>query len=562
MSDDPTTPAPSKPTPTGRELTRAEKLYIEASKNSFNVFIRGMRVPAAIGPVIFDRIMQPFQRETFEALEPSLQALRVGDDPPCRRFWVERTKKASKDGDMAACVIWLIAFTEKPLLIQVVAAHKGQASILRERIDEILFHNPWLNDFIEPHQGGYRSKRYPKVVLLKVEATDSTGGAHGGLPDLLILNELVHVAKWKAMQDHYANVTGSPRGVLCIVTNAGIKGTQAHVWRNTALADCGPCGRWSTHILAEPSPWLNEEDIEEARRQDPIGSEFNRLFKGNWISGSGDALTEAEIDSIFNQPGPTLAPQTGWWYIGGLDLGISHDHAGLAIIGINVDEQLIRIANVRDFPPEIPNEHGQKEVDSGAVEDLLEKWNRAYNLQWIGYDPAAGGSFMAQRLRKKGIPMYGVSFASPKNMTEMAQALVSSVKDRKLQSYEDLGGVIRRDFGKFSIERKLPGGYKLVAVSDEFGHADVGTALVITLPRAVGFLEGRIGLTPEDDLAFDNGEDLTKEEVEDMPEELAEIYNEQELLDEEFDREFGRTVGPRGRRRKRVLGHGDWDDFE
>jgi len=114
------------------------------------------------------------------------------------------------------------------------------------------------------------------------------------------------------------------------------------------------------------------------------------------------------------------------------------------------------------------------------VEDACYKVHKTFRIRWFGYDPAAGGSFMAQRLRRRGVPMRELSFSSPTNLKNMATSLVQCMTSRTLEGFDDEDGRLRRDFGKFNILEK-PSYYRLEAVSDEFGHADVGTALVICL---------------------------------------------------------------------------------
>lgn len=130
---------------------------------------------------------------------------------------------------------------------------------------------------------------------------------------------------------------------------------------------------------------------------------------------------------------------------------------------------------------------------------------------------------MAQRLRKKGIRMIEAPFSSTAFQTEMAQALVQLLEDGRLQCYEDPEGRMRRDVGKFNIEGK-PGKYKLTAASDEFGHADVGVAVVMTLPRALEMMGEIRGYSTSDVMASGSEEPLDESEVEAMPKELREIY--------------------------------------
>jgi hypothetical protein len=129
----------------------------------------------------------------------------------------------------------------------------------------------------------------------------------------------------------------------------------------------------------------------------------------------------------------------------------------------------------------------------------------------------------------------------------MAVSFVTSVKSGRLECYDDPEGRMRRDFGKFNIEHKPPSKYKLTAVSDEFGHADVGVSLVICLPKAVEMLDGRVGLLSSDVLVEENDAELTEEEVDGMPDDLREIY--------EMDLE-----GEQGRHKRPAVSEmsGDW----
>ena len=165
-----------------------------------------------------------------------------------------------------------------------------------------------------------------------------------------------------------------------------------------------------------------------------------------------------------------------------------------------------------------------------------------YKFVYCGYDPAAGGSFMAQRMRTQyGIPMSEVSFSSSVVQTRMATSFVQIVKARKLLCFEDPEGRLRRDFGKFSIEHKPPSNYKLIAVSDESGHADAGISLVIFLPKAIELLGGFIGLLPDDDLTDLNDDDLSEEEYEALPDEFKEM--DEMLIDEKDEYRIKKELG-------------------
>jgi phage terminase large subunit-like protein len=495
-------------------MAQAHRDYPERADHDFITFLRGMIIPSAKGPRVFEEVIQSFQLEFFYAIEPSLRALRDGTMPPISRFWVERTKKGSKDADVALCLLWLAAFSRKPLYLQVGAADRDQAAIVKRRMSALLYWNTWLERHVTVQAWKVKSTRRGGAEVDIVAA--DIAGSHGETPDLLFVNELSHVTKWEFIENLMDNADGVAQGIVIVATNAGFKGTKAEVLRNNALNS----DNWGTYILHKPAPWTTSKNLKEAKMRNVV-SRYRRLWWGQWASGKGDALDEGDIDRCF-RAGITEHEKSrkGWLYVGGLDLGISHDHAGFVVLGVNKELEEIHTAFFRGWAPRKGGE-----VDLLDVEDTCLRIHKVFRLRHLMYDPAAGGSFMAQRLTRKLVPMREMTFGSSKNLTLMAQTFIQSIEAGVLKCYDDGEGTLRRDFGKFNIKERATG-YKLEAVSDEFGHADVGTALVICLPKAVELLEvDSRRLQPEDVIA---GEDdlkpLTPKEVKAMHPELRELY--------------------------------------
>lgn len=506
--------------------------FQKQSEDSFLTFMRGLKIDSAEGPRVFENVIAPFQRICFDDLADSLHAVRDGRMPDHRRHWIERTKKAAKDSDIAVCVLWLLAYPSVPVYIQIGAANKEQAAIVKDRMTRLVHFNPWLRDYVEIVQWEVRSKKKlvngSPMATLDIKSAD-IAGAHGGTPELLIINELSHMTKWEFVENLMDNADGVPRGVVIIATNAGFKGTKAEVWRNNAIES----DDWIAHMWSRPAPWHDPDTIADAKRRNTL-SRYNRLWHGRWASGKGDALSEEDIDRCFrDSEGRMIGNEPGWEFIAGLDLGISHDHSGLVVLGVNYKEQIIRLAWMRAWAPP---EGG--EVNLADVEDGCRFVNQAFRLRCLLYDPSEA-KLMAQRLSMIGVPMREMRFVG-ENLTEMATSLIQVIESGKLKCYDDEDGTLRRDFGKFNIVEKSYG-YKLEAVSDQFGHADVGTALVICLPAAVQMLGGFAGLHPEDSVVLDDDEELTAEEIEAMPDSLKgilDIADEQEedaLMERDWD---------------------------
>lgn len=511
------------PRPAAMRLAQLEKeeaeinaAYRKQAAADFMVFTKGLRIASQGGPRVFTRCMAPFQLQFFEELAPNIEALRDGYKPQIRRWWVERTKKASKDADLAVIIAWVVAFPTRPFYGQVGAANGEQAGIVKERLSHLLHWNPWLNDHIEMINMEIRSKRRmangKHMAKFDIMRSD-IAGAHGGTPDLLIINELSHIQKWEFAENLMDNADGVAQGMVIVATNAGFKGTKAEVWRNTAITQ----DNWIAHVLARPAPWHDKATIEDARRRNPP-SRFNRLWRGIWASGKGDALNEEDIEACFTLQGPTPEPEEGWLYLFGLDLGITHDHSALVGVGINEKTRKIKMVQLHAWEPEAAT----GEVNLMAVKNRVLAMYRLFRPMCVLYDPTEA-RLMAQDLKQQGVPMREMTFSSTSNLTAMAETLIQVVETRMLSCFDDIDGRMRRDFGKFNIVEK-PYGYKLEAVSDEFGHADAGTALVITLPAAVALLEGRDSYRPDTVVAMADEPELEQEEIDAMPQELRDIF--------------------------------------
>ena len=507
---------------TPENVERLNQLYYERSKDDFTLFHRGLIIPSASGPRLFSSCMAPFQKECFALLAPSIHAVRDGTMPVRRRFWIARTKGAGKDSDLACCLMWLVAFPTRPCYLQVGAADRDQAAIVKRRMEDLVHYNPWMDDYVEIQR--YRITSKPRGwCVMDILAAD-IAGSHGERPDLLVINELSHVAKWEFIQNLLDNARKASRGVTLIATNAGFRGTKAETMRNNAASSPA---RWTMNVWKTPAPWISKEDVQEAVKND-LPSRVNRLWYGRWASGKGDALAEEAIDRCLSfHKGPITRPEKNWQYVAGLDLGVSHDHAGLAIVGVNQVERRVRLAWMKGWAPD--NRGG--EVDLIDVENTVLGMSKTFKLRSVSYDPTEA-RLMAQQLKRKGVPMFECSFASPKNLTTMAACLVQLVGTGSLEAYDDEEGRLRRDFGKLNIVEKNYG-YKLEAVSDEHGHADVATALAIVLPKAVDLLAGRVGLQVDDVLVDGDEKDLTEDEIKDLPDELRELYGTYDELDHE-----------------------------
>jgi phage terminase large subunit-like protein len=430
--------------------------------------------------VKFGRIMAPHQREWLSSIAPSLLAVARGQKPKIGKFFWEGTKGSSKDFCLALSIIWLLLASSRSLYCQIGAADRDQADELRKSAKGLLRLNAWL--------GRIEVQNWKIVCAVndcecEIIAAD-VAGSHGARPDVLVLNELhaIEEGKWEFAENLLDNASKVPNGLVVIATNAGFTGTDAFRWREMARES----PRWSFHQYAQPAPWLDAQEIAEAQlRNSP--QRYGRLFWGQWSSGTGDALDPDDILAAITQDGPLTARDLdlqSWSFIGGLDLGIKHDHSAFVILGIPHGEARIRLAWCQSWKPP---RGGQ--VNLEHVEQSVLNVHERMHMQKLMYDPSQA-QHMAQRLGRRGVYCDEVPFVGA-TLDRMATVLMEVFRTRIIDLYDDRQLI--KDLGRITIEEKSYG-QRLTAIADANGHADTATALAIALPEAqrLTFLSRRL----------------------------------------------------------------------
>lgn len=433
-------------------------------------FFERVRVRSIRGMVPLGTIMAEHQREWLKALSPALASVARGEVPKIGKFFWEGTKGSGKDFCLALAVIWLLMASQRPLYCQIGAADRDQADELRKSAKGILRLNSWLRR-IEVQN--WKIVCESSECECEIIAAD-VAGSHGARPDVLVLNELhaIEDGKWEFAENLLDNASKVPNGLVVIATNAGFTGTDAFRWREMARQS----KRWSFHQYSKPAPWLNEDEIAEAQTRNSA-QRFGRLFLGEWSSGAGDALDPEDIKAAVTQPGPLLPRDTdagGWTFLGGLDVGIKHDHSAFIVLGVKSGESRIRLARCLAWKPP---RGGQVELDK--IEQAILGIHQQMHLQRVLYDPHQA-QHLAQRLRRRAVFCEEVPFVSA-NLDRMATVLMEVFRTRVIDLYDDKRLI--KDLGRITIEEKNYG-QKLTSVADADGHADTATALAIVLPAA------------------------------------------------------------------------------
>lgn len=454
-------------------MTKRPRRSIAVYKADPMAFIEDLTVPIPTEPRFGD-VMAPFQRMRMKKLVPDLHALVAKKKPPIGRHWWEATKGASKDTDLAAAVMWLLAFARRPIFGQAGAADAGQASEIRKAANEWISVNPWLDARIQVQK--YAILSPDTGSRLEIETADANT-AHGSRPDFLLVNEL-HAIKSEDVADTWVdNADKIPWGVRVIATNAGFKNRWQWKWRGIAL-DGSRIGTWYFAKYDKPAPWISMVQLAESKRRNTT-SRYRRLWEGVWVDGSGDALDPSDVEACVRlkagiEPDPKLL------FLGGLDLGVRHDHSALLGVGVEPGES-VKLALCESWAPGTDGK-----VNLVAVRAAVLEAHKRYGFCWLGYDPSQC-ELMAQDLVNEDVPMVPVEFRG-KMLDLMAREILQAFRNRKIELYDDPQLV--DDLFRLTIEERSYG-YKLSAISDDSGHADRAIALAITLPLALAIsMEG------------------------------------------------------------------------
>ncbi len=472
-------------------------------------FQRDIHVPTAAGPRRFGDVMADFQRERFAALNPALSAVASGNEPLTRRFWVEATKGASKDSDLAVCLLWLLAFAPRSLRIQIGAYDADQADELRLIIKQMLRIDAPLNravaSLVEVQADSIVNHRTGSAA--EILTTDSKG-THGSRPDVVLLNELSHVGDREFAETLLDNADKVPTGIVIIATNAGWTDSWQAEWQATALAS----SRWYVHRYQQPAPWIAQADLDESERRNPP-ARFRRLWRGEWVAGEGDAIEGALIDQAFCLSGPHEAPKPGFVYVLACDLSITRDSSAAALVGIDIGHwrEITKKSKPRSrviealadlYPDDYqqPDDEPEGEFVGGSrhielarlvtwtpspgrrvpltdVESVLADLARTFNVVRILADNYQA-ELLVQRLQQSGLPALGVQITQSTNRA-IAAATLSSFQERRLRLFPH--EQLQREVRSLRIREKPNDVVVLESPRVNGSHGDCASALGLGL---------------------------------------------------------------------------------
>jgi phage terminase large subunit-like protein len=179
---------------------------------------------------------------------------------------------------------------------------------------------------------------------------------------------------------------------------------------------------WRFTRVPGPTPWLSPADLAEQRAV-LLSSEYARRYENRWTAGE-DRLTSQEDMAACLGDYDLLEPRPGVRYVGGLDVGPTHDRCVVTVAHREADGQVV-----------VDRQHvwqgsRTRPVNLGEVEAFLRELHRAYGRCPFRVDPFQA-VHLAQRLRADGISVEEFAFSS-QSVGRLAVTLYRLLADRLL----------------------------------------------------------------------------------------------------------------------------------
>jgi phage terminase large subunit-like protein len=396
----------------------------------------------------------------------------TGNHKPKLRAWLERPRGHSKTADIAISVTWALLFAIRPIRGIAAAADADQAGLLRDSIATLVRVNGWMSELLDVQRKTVVNKKSgAQLDILSSDAPSS----FGQLPDFVVLDEISHWEE-KAGEQLWGSLFSSAakRKICALVAlmNSGFTETFSYRVRETIRTD--PAWHFS-HLEGPQASWITEERLDEQRRLLPPAV-FNRLWLNEWTSGSGDALTEADIRRAINAKlEPMTEREPGFAYFAGLDLSISRDHSALIVIARNLTTGRLRLAFSRRWKP-----------PSGGKVDLLEVQRTVVEVYRRFYpkmnvDPYQAELLVQQLSKDHGI--YALDFVPfvASALAEMASSVIETFQDGTIELFDDKELIA--DLRRLRLKESTAG-WRLDAPRTAQGHCDSATALALALLAA------------------------------------------------------------------------------
>ncbi len=461
------------------------------------------------GPRKLADILDPWQRSDFAALDPAWRRVAGHDvEPRYLRAWLERGRGHSKTGDTAVMASWALFASRQKRAGAVAACDRDQAALIRNSVDTLCRLNPWLASILDVQATRILNRHTGSE--LRIESAD-VASSFGWLVDFAIFDEVSHAAKRDLWDSGFSAIAKRRHGLLVSIGNAGYKDSWQWELREKIRTDPA----WYFHRLDGCcASWISEAHLAEQCRLLP-DKVFRRLWRNEWVEGSGDALELADIDAALTLQHPS-GPERGWQYTLGADIGLVHDATVIAVVGRHVgfSEPVMRrrpaltgtlatMADLELIPAldspaveyrrvpgsdrlklcrlEIWQPNGGK-VDLSEVENRIAAIHREYRLARVSAD-VWQAEHLLQRLSRQGVPCEPVPMTGS-TLQQLATTVLSEFRGHTIDLLND--PILAADLRNLRVASRSYG-FRLESPTNANGgtpHGDSATALALAIRAA------------------------------------------------------------------------------
>jgi phage terminase large subunit-like protein len=387
-------------------------------------------------------------------LEPGLAAPRL--------HWYEAPKGYSKSTDTAGLSLaWLVADAPELAEGYVIAGDLDQANRLLDKARGLVARSG-LGGLVRVEAHRLVNVRSgARVVALAADAPT----AEGLLSPLYICDEVPRWPDTRSARGMWTAVFSSlPKWLGARLVVLGHAGDPAH-WSYKLRERARVSGAWRFVRVSGPTPWLSPVDLDEQRAV-LLASEYTRRHLNVWAAGE-DRLTSREDVAACVGGYDVLEPRAGVRYVGGLDVGLTHDRCVVTVAHREGDGRVV-----------VDRQHvwsgtRARPVNLGEVEGYLRELHRAYRCPFR-VDPFQA-VHLAQRLRSDGIPVEEFAFSS-QSVGRLAVTLYRLLADRLLllPADEDLVD----ELVNARLRETAPGVYRIDHDPDRHDDRVISLALV------------------------------------------------------------------------------------
>jgi hypothetical protein len=382
------------------------------------MFRNSLNIDAASGVACLGDVMEKWQREDFEAMDPCLRFLAgySDEEPAIRRFWRQRSRGHSKTSDIAAQVTYLLWAGKNGLDGMAAAEDKDQAKLLRNQMHKLAKHNPWLAKTLDYNNYVVKNKETGATLTIMSRDTNSSWGL---TPDFVIADEFTHWSQQEFWSSVFSSFAKKPTCMLIVGCNAGAG--RDWKWKMKEMARQSPL--W--HYSAPPgivASWFTKETIDEQKAGLPP-TVYSRLWLNEWQETGGEFVSMPEAEACRDD---TLkyrhrTENDGWKYVAVLDYAPKKDNTVGVVMHLMGNKIIIDRMDVIKPTPDKPTpvkwvetwmeniqhlfggQYGQVHfvLDAyqlmGVTEDYLEK---GYSVELFDFASGKGNWELSTTLRQ------------------------------------------------------------------------------------------------------------------------------------------------------------------